>query len=212
MTADFDAAFWDRRYSESTSVWSGNPNPHLVSDASALAPGRALDIGSGEGADAMWLARRGWSVTAVDISSVALARAAGIAAADPGSAARISWAQHDVTAWTPEEGAFELVSAQFMHLPPEPRERLFRGLAAAVAPGGTLLIVAHHPSDLDTSIQRPRVPELFYTAEQLVATLDGAEWEIVAADARPRPVADAAGEAVTAHDTVLNARRRDAAD
>ena len=207
----FGEAFWDERYRQPGHVWSGSPNPHLVTGAAGLRPGSALDAGSGEGADTIWLARRGWKVTAVDISSVALARAAGQAEADPETAGRISWVHCDLTAWTPPAGAFDLVSAQFMHWPGAQRRTVYSRLAAAVAPGGTLLVVGHHPSDLATTVRRPRLPELLFTPEETAAALDPGEWEIVICAARPRTVADPAGQPVTVRDSVLQARRRDAA-
>ncbi len=121
-----------------------------------LRPGSALDVGSGEGADAIWLARQGWRVTAVDISSVALARAAERASQDAEASGRITWAHHDLTASPPPAGTFDLVSAQFMHLPLAQRTELHHRLAASVAPGGTLLIVGHHPSDLEAGNPPPQ--------------------------------------------------------
>lgn len=208
MTAPFGESFWDERYRQQGPVWSGRPNPQLVAEASGLRPGPALDVGSGEGADAIWLAGRGWEVTAVDISSVALARAAGHAAGDPESAQHISWAHHDLTDWVPPAGAFDLVSAQFMHLPGGARTALYRRLAAAVAPGGTLLIVGHHPSDLATGARRPSLPDLLFTAEEIAAALDPAQWEFVVSEARPRPAEDPAGNPITVKDAVLRAQRR----
>ncbi|GAA2166766.1 class I SAM-dependent methyltransferase [Actinomadura napierensis] len=134
--------FWDARYSESERIWSGDPNTVLVREAADLPPGTALDLGAGEGADAIWLARRGWRVTAVDISQVALDRAARHAA-DAGVADRIDWQRHELGPSFPD-GEFDLVSAHFLHSPRElPREEVLRSAAAAVAPGGILLIVGH---------------------------------------------------------------------
>ncbi|WP_042409402.1 SAM-dependent methyltransferase [Streptacidiphilus carbonis] len=138
-----DAAFWDARYQENHRIWSGNPNAALVKEVAGLTPGRALDLGCGEGADAIWLARQGWQVTATDISQVALGRAAeqGTVA---GVADRIDWQLHDLGASFPT-GSFDLVSAQYLHSRGDtmPRERILRSAAGAVAPGGVLLIVGH---------------------------------------------------------------------
>lgn len=204
----FGETFWDERYRRPGHVWSGNPNPQLVAGVSGLQPGSALDAGSGEGADAIWLARQGWAVTAVEISSVALARAAAHAAGDP-AARGIRWVHQDLTAWTPPAGAFDLVSAQFIHWPGPQRTAVYNRLAAAVAPGGTLLIVGHHPSDLATGARRPRLPELLFTPDETAAALDPAAWEIVVCEARPRPATDPSGQAITVRDSVLQARRRD---
>jgi SAM-dependent methyltransferase len=206
MSEQFGQEFWDERYSSKPAIWSGKPNSQLVTQVADLEPGTALDVGSGEGADAIWLAQRGWLVTGVDISAVALDRAAA-QAQTLGVASRISWLRADITEWRPDHARYDLVSAQFMHLPAPARTVLFSGLAAAVAPGGTLLIVAHHPSDLQTTVPRPPMPERFYTADEVAAGLDPREWDIVTTAAQPRSATDPAGRNVTVHDTVLVARR-----
>jgi SAM-dependent methyltransferase len=143
----FDAAFWDARYSSAHALWSGNPNHHLVAEVggpAGLAPGTALDAGAGEGADAIWLAERGWQVTAVDVSGVALGRAAEHAAkAGDEVAARIRWLREDLIEWAPPGRAYDLVTSQYIHLPGALRHTFFARLAAAVRDGGTLLIVGH---------------------------------------------------------------------
>jgi len=209
MSEQFDQAFWDERYRSKDALWSGEPNPHLVEEAADLPPGEALDIGAGEGADAIWLAERGWRVTGVDISAIAIERASGQATrAGVDIAARISWLQHDLLAWEPPPDRFDLVSSQYLHLPSAPRQLLFDHLAAAVAPGGTLLIVGHHPSDMETTVRRPRLPDLFFTGDDIARRLDTGAWEVVTNAAAPRQVTDPDGRAVTVHDTVLCARRR----
>ncbi|WP_214416210.1 FAD-dependent oxidoreductase [Sphaerisporangium fuscum] len=205
----FEEAGWEERYQARPAIWSGSPNPQLVAEAAALTPGRALDVGCGEGADTVWLAERGWQVTAVDISRTALRRAAAHAeAAGSPVAGRIEWTHADLRERPPAEGAYDLVSSNFMHLPGKPRRELFARLAAAVAPGGTLLIVGHHPSDLRTSAHRMHFPDMMYTAEEVASALDPATWEIVSADTRPRTVVDPEGRETTIHDAVLVARRR----
>lgn len=204
----FDEKFWDDRYRTAQRIWSGNPNAHLVEQVADLAPGTALDIGCGEGADAVWLASRGWQVAGVDISSVALDRAAEqVAANAPELADRIKWQRADVlnSDLAPEQ--FDLVSAQFLHVPEPARDALHRRLAAAVRPGGTLLIVGHHVSDLHTAIARPRRPDLLFTAEDLAAMLDPELWDIeTSTPAREAPNHD--GKLVTIHDAVLRAVRK----
>ncbi|MCW2811070.1 MAG: methyltransferase type 12 [Friedmanniella sp.] len=201
-------AFWDDRYGASESVWSGQPNLRLVEQVAALSPGRALDVGSGEGADAIWLATQGWTVTGLDFSAVGLARSAERAAAAGSEvAARITWEQADIRSWS-SPPRYDLVSAHFLHFPPEELAAVHQTLAAAVAPGGTLLIVGHHPHDLETTVNRPRVPEMFYTAEEVGARLDGRRWRIEVAAEQQRPAVNPEGERVVISDAVLRAVRR----
>lgn len=205
----FTREYWDERYADKQ-IWSGNPNVLLVRYAADLTPGTALDVGCGEGADALWLASRGWSVVGADVSAVGLRRAAEAAErAGAGVAERITWQQADVldADWAPPERRFDLVSAQFVHLPAEMRESLHRRLAAAVRPGGTLLVVGHYPSDLETSVRRPQLPGMFATAEEMAAVLDPEQWDIETAVAQ-RETADADGAVVTIHDAVVRAVRR----
>ncbi len=203
----FDRDFWDERYRSSHSLWSGNPNRHLIAEASELAAGAALDAGAGEGADAIWLARRGWRVTAVDISGVALDRAAAHAAqAGEAVARRIRWLREDILRWQPPERGYDLVSVQYLHLPPDDRRTVYARLAAAVADRGTLLIVGHHPCDLRTTVPRPNHPELLFTGDDLAAELaDG--WEIVTNAVAPHEATDPEGRRVTLHDSVFRVRR-----
>lgn len=206
MNEQATAQFWDEMYGRAGRVWSGNPNPALTREAADLAPGSALDAGCGEGADSYWLARRGWRVHAVDISTVALDRAA--AHDKPGIADRITWERGDLTELVPRPRAYDLVNSQFLHFPRAVREPLFGRLADAVAPGGTLLLVGHHPLDLDTTASRPAEPDLYFTPEELVAALDPDSWDVLVARADPRGGKDREGREQTLHDTVLRARRR----
>ncbi len=207
-----DEEFWNERYESSARIWSGNPNPQLVAEVEGLEPGRALDVGCGEGADAIWLAQRGWQVVATDISGVALGRAAVHAReTDAAAAARIEWRHVDLLADgdadPPERDSFDLVSAQFMQLAPESRGRLFTALAASVRAGGALLVVGHHPSDMASGVHRPPQPERFYTADDIAGLLDDS-WTIVVNEARPRSVTTPDGAEVTIHDAVLLAMRK----
>jgi len=201
----FTQEFWDERYRTADRLWSGKPNPQLVAQVADLPPGDALDAGCGEGADAIWLASRGWTVTAVDVSAVALDRASAHAAAD---GVHVNWQREDLLTWDPGPGRFDLVMAQFMHLPNPELQSLHERLAAAVRPGGTLLIVAHHPDDLRVNAGRTQHAALFPSAEQLAASLDPGCWEIVVATAVSRPGTDLDGQPVTLKDTVLRAARR----
>ncbi len=125
---------------------------------------------------------------------------------DPEASGRIEWRRADLIVEPPEPDAFDLVSAQFMQLPPGLRAPLFRALAGAVRPGGTLLIVGHHPSDLGTGVRRPPMPELFYTADDVAGLLDGT-WAIDVNEARPRKATTTDGVEATIHDAVLRATR-----
>lgn len=201
----FTQEFWDDRYRSADRLWSGQPNPQLVAQVSDLPPGEALDAGCGEGADAIWLASRGWTVTAVDVSAVALDRAAAHAAAE---GVQVGWQREDLLTWDPGPSRFDLVMAHFMHLPNPELQSLHDRLAAAVRPGGTLLIVAHHPDDMRVNVGRTAHVILFPSAEQLAASLDPASWEIMVAAAVGRPAIDLDGQPVTVRDTVLRAARR----
>ena len=199
---------WNNRYRASEHIWSGHPNPQLVAEVSGLEPGRALDVGCGEGADAIWLAEQGWNVVATDISSVALERATRHAESlDPQVANRIEWRRVDLFVDPPEPEAFDLVSAQFMQLPPEPRAEFFTALAASTRAGGMLLVVGHHPSDMTSGVPRPPTPDRFYTADDIAGLL-GSSWDIVVNEARSRTVTTPEGSPAVIHDAVLVARRR----
>jgi len=202
----WDAAFWDERYSSSDSLWSGHVNAVVRDEVEGLEPGRAIDVGCSEGGDALWLASRGWTVLGVDVSQVAVDRAAA-RAAEVGLAAAATFEVRDLMAWTPPASSYDLVSVSFVHLPADDRRTVYAGLAAAVAVGGTFLVAAHHPSDIGV-VPRPPYPDLFFTPEDLVADLQAGEgeWEIVTAEARPRS-ATHDGHDVTIADTVLRARR-----
>ena len=195
---------WDERYQTHGNKhhWSGEPNHALVTEVADLTPGTAFDAGAGEGGDAAWLASKGWKVTAADLSSVALQRAQELAR---GRGLDITWLHADL-ALTPIQGTYDLVTSHYMHMPRAARESVYRNLAAAVAPGGTLLVVGHDPTDLQTTVPRPDLAELGWTAADLAASL-GAGWTIEVAEARPREATDPEGRKVTIHDAILRARR-----
>jgi 2-polyprenyl-3-methyl-5-hydroxy-6-metoxy-1,4-benzoquinol methylase len=202
--SEYTQEFWDERYGSADKIWSGQPNTQLVAHVSDLPPGDALDVGSGEGADAIWLAMRGWRVTAVDVSGVALERAARAAAAK-GVQSVITWEQRDMLSWEPGSARFDLVSAQFMHLPRPAQDAMHTRLAAAVRPGGTLLIVGHLHDELHAHIA-PR----FRPAEEIAAELDPATWEVIVATAVGRSGTGPDSKPVQLSDSVLRAVRRPA--
>lgn len=201
-----DAELWDDRYRESDRIWSGNPNTVLVREVEGLKPGRALDLGCGEGADAVWLAQWGWRVTATDISRVALERAA-VHAAEAGVTDRVDWQWHDLGATFPE-GEYDLVSAQFLHSMGDlPREEILRRAARAVAPGGVLLIVGH--AGFPHWEQNPDPSVRFPTPDEVLASLelpDGA-WEVLLSDEHERVQNDPDGNPTTRTDNALKVRR-----
>ncbi|MEV2244484.1 class I SAM-dependent methyltransferase [Streptomyces sp. NPDC049970] len=208
MTTDStrtDAEMWDDRYRESDRIWSGNPNTVLVREVEGLTPGRALDLGCGEGADAVRLARWGWRVTATDISRVALDRAA-VHAADAGVADLIHWQWHDLGASFPE-GEYDLVSAQFLHSMGDlPRERILREAAAAVAPGGVLLIVGHAGFP---SWEHDHADMELPTTDEVLASLElpEGEWEVLLSEEHERVQNDPDGNPTTRTDNALKVRR-----
>ena len=189
---------WDERYRSQPEIWSGDPNAALAAEVSDLPPGTAFDAGAGEGGDACWLAARGWKVTAADISGVALQRAAARASR---LGLDITWLHADL-ARVPVPGPYDLVTSHFLHLPVADRKTVFRHLADAVAPGGTLLVVGHEPSDMP----RPELAEMGWTAAELAAEL-GEGWTVQVAEARKRRATGPAGHEITIHDAILRARR-----
>jgi SAM-dependent methyltransferase len=195
-----DHASWEERYRGAPALWSGQANPSLVAEAGDLPPGRALDVGCGEGGDVLWLAGCGWQVTGLDWSEVALARAAEHAAA-AGLSGQVEWVRGDVDSWAPPAAAYDLVTAHFLHPTADQRHPLVRRLAAAVAPGGTLLWVGH-PYDEERAALWGE--DRFTTAAEVAADLAPAEWEVVVAGSRPRP----GGHGPHGADEVLRARRR----
>lgn len=201
---------WEHRYS-GDQVWSGNPNGTLVREASPLAPGRALDVGAGEGGDAIWLAQHDWDVTATDISHFAIERIAAVASERN---LNVEVLQADANALDPFGAAtFELVTAHYLAIPRTPDNRALDNILRAVAPGGTLLIVGHDRKSMSAAIDtleqsQPFDPAAYIGIDHFVdAITDSIEWHIVSHDTRPRPP----GSATAAHhvdDVVLRAQRR----
>lgn len=173
-TTESSEQFWETFYSSGRGRWSGKPNPSLVEEVAGLWPGSALDLGCGQGADAIWLAQQGWRVTAVDVAAAALEVAARNAAAAGIEDGAIAWVRRDIAASLPA-GSFGLVAATFLHTPVEgfPRTQVLRAAAAAVAPGGTLLIVGHAPSDAHPELEFP-------SPDETIAELDlpQREWQV----------------------------------
>ncbi|GAA4881370.1 FAD-dependent oxidoreductase [Saccharopolyspora cebuensis] len=199
-------AYWEDRYGGGDRIWTGDPNATLVREVAELVPGSALDLGCGEGGDAVWLAARGWRVTAVDVSENAVARVAG-AAAEAGVAGRVEGQRHDLAESFPE-GEFDLVSAHFLHTwGGMPRERILRRAAEAVAPGGVLLVVGHQgPPPWDPEAHAEvHLP----TAEEVLGSLELApgRWEVLRCGPHEREQRAPDGAVVTRTDNAVKVRR-----
>jgi SAM-dependent methyltransferase len=197
-----DPAHWDERYSAAEQLWSGEPNSVLVEVASTLPTGRVLDVGCGEGADAVWLAGRGWDVTALDVSGVALERAARHAR-DAGVSVTLVHSGL-VEAGLPS-ASFELVSAQYPVLAATPDAIAEHTLLNLVAPGGTLLIV-HHADFEASDPEHHGFNPGDYVGPWDVAPLLGEGWTIEANERRSRHLPSGAGAHHT-EDVMLVARR-----
>ena len=213
------ATVWDERYRTKARLWSGKPNPQLVREAGGLRPGKALELGCGEGADAIWLAQQGWSVTAVDVSAVALERAhsqelaelarESVNASNGDIRSRITWQQADLTQWQPGD-SYDFVTSQFLHSQELDWRTPLRTAVSAVKPGGTLLVVGHHPDRLPPwGADHHNHRDMFYTADDLVRELGlgGPEWQIEVRTSRERPVTGPEGQEATIADVVLRATR-----
>ena len=196
-----DRVEWDRRYAGSELLWSAEPNRFLVTEVSGLAPERALDLACGEGRNAVWLAQRGWRVTGVDFSEVAIEKARRLAGARK---VEVEWLVADLLQYVPSPGAFELVILFYLQVPVGERRQIVAAAAKAVAAGGTLLLVAHDSRNLECGYGGPKEPAVLYTPEDIVADLAGLEIE--RAELVERPVETAEGERV-ALDALVRAHR-----
>ena len=177
-----DASAWDERYAASRQ-WSVTPNRFVADTLADLAPGRALDLACGEGRNAIWLAGRGWSVTALDFSAVAVER--GRQAAHEASVT-VDWVVGDVL--THDLPEVDLVVLAYLQLPPHQRRTAVRRAWGALSPGGTFFLVAHDSSNLSEGTGGPQDPEVLYTADDVVGDL-GTGCEVVRAERVAREVA-----------------------
>jgi SAM-dependent methyltransferase len=196
-------AQWDARYADREQLWSGQPNGALVAEVAGLTPGRVLDVGCGEGADAVWLARAGWDVTAIEVSGVALERAAKHAR-DAGVTVRWLHAELADAGLTPK--SFDLVSAQYPALLRTPDDAAERALLAAVAPGGVLLLV-HHAGVDTMAMHEGGIDPADYVWLPMVAALLDDGWAIEVDELRPRIAPESGAGAHHVDDVVLRARR-----
>ena len=200
------ATEWDARYAAVDRVWSTGPNVFVQEHCADLPPGRALDVAGGEGRNALWLADRGWEATIADFSAVALQRAAHIWDQRVQPLGRLHVRQADVVTDTLGELDHDLVVVCYLHLPAEDRRRVHRSAAAAVAPGGTLLVVAHHTDNLHDGVGGPQDPSVLLREEDVTDDLAGSGLVVEVATKEARAV-DVDGTPATAYDVVVLARR-----
>ena len=196
------AGDWDDQYRANTQIWSGQPNGALVTEIGDAAPGRALDVGCGEGADAVWLAQGGWQVTALDVSRVALDRARAAAHA---AEVEVDWVHAGLLEAALQEASFDLVSAQYPALLKTPGNDAVQALFVAVAPGGTLLFVHHADMDVKHDGDHDIDPADYIGVEDIRAAVTDA-WEVRVDERRPRSVSGGGG-AHHKEDLVLRLQR-----
>ena len=194
---------WNNRYEGSELVWTIRPNRFLVAEVEGMKPGRALDLACGEGRHAIWLAGLFWRVRAVDFSAVAIAKGRQLAERH---AVQVDFEVADLTAYVPEEESADLAIVFYLQLPAEQRTPILRKAAAAVAPGGTFLLVGHDSRNLEYGHGGPKSPDVLYTPEDVVADLDGSGLELERAESVERPVETPEGERV-AIDALVRAQR-----
>jgi SAM-dependent methyltransferase len=167
-----DRQQWNERYAATPLLWNVDPNPFLAGEIGDRPPGKALDLGAGEGRTTLWLAERGWDVTAVDFSDVALDRGRQRVAA-AGAPGHVEWVWADLVEFDPTGDTYDLVMLLFIHLRPDARRRLLRLAAGTLAVGGVLLVVGYDTTNLPDGEGGPRDPELLYTPDDIVADLAG---------------------------------------
>jgi len=194
---------WNRRYQGDELVWSLRPNRFLVAETEGMKPGRALDLACGEGRHSIWLASLFWRVRGVDFSDVAIAKARELAAEH---AVEVEWTVADLNEYVPEPESADLVIVFYLQLPPEELAPILRRAGAAVAPGGTFLLVGHDLRNLERGYGGPRSPRALYTPEDVVADLDGTGLVIERAEPVERTVETPEGERV-AIDALVRANR-----
>jgi SAM-dependent methyltransferase len=191
-----DSRAWDERYAASELVWSTAPNRFVESELRDLSPGLALDLAAGEGRNALWLAERGWAVTAVDFSLVGLDKGRELQARhERGRDLHIDWVHADVLTYEPGRLDFDLAVLAYLQLPADERRTAVRRAFAALAEGGTFFLVAHDSTNLTEGTGGPQDPAVLYTAEEVLGDLDGERFEVVHAErvARPVPLDDEHG-------------------
>ncbi|HEY2262008.1 MAG TPA: class I SAM-dependent methyltransferase [Streptosporangiaceae bacterium] len=203
-----DRQQWDARYSGAGFEWSMHPNQFLTAELDGTPPGRALDLAAGEGRNSVWLAARGWLVTAVDFSRVGLAKGRRLSAdhgiGDGNGDGQVDWVVADLGEYTPARSAFDLVLIAYLQVGAALRGQVLAGAAAALVPGGTLLVVGHDLANLTEGTGGPSSPDVLYTPEAITAALPGLR---IRRAERVRRTVDRDGEQATAVDTLVRAER-----
>jgi len=192
---------WDDKYAITELVWGAGPNRFLVPEVAGLRPGKALDLGCGEGRNAIWLAERGWQVTGVDFSEVGLEKARRLASE---RGVEVNWLRADLLEYQPVEGAFDLVIVMYLQLPAAQLSAVIKKAVAALAPGGTLLVVGHDLLNLSEGVGGPQDPGVLFTPADIEKDLAGLHIE--RAERVLRPVA-VEGREVNAIDALVRARQ-----
>jgi 2-polyprenyl-3-methyl-5-hydroxy-6-metoxy-1,4-benzoquinol methylase len=195
-----DSTKWDDRYSTSELIWTGRANQFVEANLGELEPGTAIDLGAGEGRNAVWLAGRGWTVTAVDFSQVGLDKATRLAE-EQGVA--VTTVRADATSWQPD-GPVDLVVLSYLQLPSAQQRTVLQHAATWLNPGGTLFVIAHDRSNVEHGYGGPPSPEVCYTIADSIAALDALE--VTTAEVVERHVETPEGTK-TALDTLVIARR-----
>ena len=194
-----DSSEWDQRYAGSGLVWTSEPNRFVVAEVQDLPPGRALDLGAGEGRNSLWLASRGWRVTAVDFSAAGLDKGRRLAEAH---GVPVDWVLADVLEYEPEEAAFQLVLLAYLQLAAPSLDRVLGHAMDGLASGGTLLVVGHDVTNLAEGAGGPQDPALLHTPESVTRALNGLI--VQRAERVRRPVGEDGREAI---DTLVRAVR-----
>jgi SAM-dependent methyltransferase len=195
---------WDERYSGTEFEIPAQPSQAVVAELAGLPPGRALDLAAGAGRHSVWLAELGWSVTAVDFSRAGVEQARKLSAARGVNDGQVDWVVADLSDYRPTRDAFELVLVAYLQVDAPLRARVLAGAAAALAPGGTLLVIGHDLTNLTEGVGGPTSPEVLYTPESIAAELTGLS---VLRAGRVRRTVERDGGTATAIDTMVRAER-----
>jgi SAM-dependent methyltransferase len=199
-----DSQQWDERYSGTEFEWTTRPNQFVASELADLPPGRALDLAAGEGRNTVWLAGRGWRVTAVDFSRVGLEKGRKLSAARGVDEAHVDWIVADLRDYEPERDAYDLVLIAYLQVSPVLRATVLARAAAALTPGGTVFVVGHDLTNLTDGVGGPQDPDVLYTPEAVRAELPGLR---VLRAGRVHRTVERDGGPVTAVDTLVRAVR-----